>query len=37
MESDEIGTRIFKLGRLIDGSFLTLMQHWSGAVVCPAC
>jgi hypothetical protein len=26
------------LGRwLIDKSFLTLMQHWSGAVMCPAC
>src|SRR5262249_27625249 len=23
--------------RLIDKSFLTLMQHWSGAVMCPAC
>jgi hypothetical protein len=22
--------------RLIDKSFLTLMQHWSGAVMCPA-
>jgi hypothetical protein len=23
--------------RLIDKSFFTLMQHWSGAVMCPAC
>src|SRR6516162_765027 len=23
--------------RLIDKSFLTLMQYWSGAVMCPAC
>ena len=23
--------------RLIGKSFLTLMQHWSGAVMCPAC
>jgi hypothetical protein len=23
--------------RLIDKSFLRLMQHWSGAVMCPAC
>jgi hypothetical protein len=23
--------------RLIDNSFFTLMQHWSGAVMCPAC
>jgi hypothetical protein len=22
--------------RLIDKSFFTLMQHWSGAVMCPA-
>ena len=23
--------------RPIDKSFFTLMQHWSGAVMCPAC
>jgi hypothetical protein len=23
--------------RLIDKSFFTLMQHWSGEVMCPAC
>ena len=23
--------------RLIDKGFFTLMQHWSGAVMCPAC
>jgi len=23
--------------RLIDKSFFTLMQHWSGTVMCPAC
>jgi hypothetical protein len=23
--------------RLIGKSFFTLMQHWSGAVMCPAC
>jgi hypothetical protein len=23
--------------RLIDKSFFPVMQHWSGAVMCPAC
>jgi len=24
-------------GRRLGKSFLTLLQHWSGAVTCPAC
>jgi len=34
--------RYFHLGSCVDGArlartFLTLVQHWSGAVMCPAC
>ena len=27
----------FPCGRRLGKSFLTLLQHWSGAVTCPAC
>jgi hypothetical protein len=37
----QIGAVDFRLGSRVDGAparvFLTLLQHWSGAVTCPAC